>query len=136
MAMMAMKKPATAVPKIIETTRPEVVRLSCLIMQEVLPSTSVWQIRPGTQETMGVVVTVVVVTVLPAVTLFTVQVIDDREVVRQTRGPEELAIVVEEAEPSSDELVEAVVRAVVSAVVGLLAVVCEVDGEAGADVGL
>jgi hypothetical protein len=109
MAMIATKKPATAAPKTIATTRPEVVRLSCRVMQEVLPSSASWQIRPGMQEMMGVLVTVVLVIMLPAASvLFKVQVIDDREVVRQARELEVLAIEVEGTELVDEEVDEEV----------------------------
>ncbi len=50
----AARKAKTTVPKMIVTTRPEVVRLFWRSMQVVSPADPVWQIKPATQDIMGV----------------------------------------------------------------------------------
>jgi hypothetical protein len=76
-------------PKKIETIKPETVRLSWRTMQVIKLVSWVWQMRPGAQPIMGVVVgTHVEVVAPPAAVVVTHQVVDICEVVWQTKAVE------------------------------------------------
>ena len=75
-------------------------------MQVVELSSCVWQIRPGAQDTIGVVVGMHVEVVAPPAVVVIHQVVDICEVVRQTRG--------EVVDPVAD--VEVVVEVIVVSV--------------------
>lgn len=122
------KKAKTMVAKIMVTTRPEVVRLFWRTMQVVSPAGWIWQIRPGAQEMIGVKVGMQFVPVAElAPVVVRHQVMEDWEVVRQTRAvplveEEDEEVVVEDV--VKDEVVElGVVEACVE-----LAVVVWVEG--------
>jgi hypothetical protein len=82
----AAAKANRTVAKMIETTRPEVVRLSWRTMHVVTPADWLWQIRPGTQLITGVKVGMQVVPVDAPFVVDMHQVVGSWEVVRQTRG--------------------------------------------------
>lgn len=79
-------KPRMMAPKKIETIRPETVRLSWRTMQVIKLASWVWQMRPGAQLIMGVVVGTHVEAVAPPAAVVVIhQVVDTCEVVWQTR---------------------------------------------------
>ena len=107
----------TIAPKKIDTTRPDVVRLSWRYMQVTMFAAWVWQIRPGEHPITGVEVGKHVEAVEPPAVVVIHQVVGACDVVRQTSGV------------VADPVTEAGVVVIVAVVVGA-AVVCIVEGAA------